>query len=89
MRGSGGVTDAEPPGEPTGGALLGEHEQYLHTGPPWSSTQGRAERRKQAAGLMTAEDRLNLVGALDPPAASVPAVRGHVLRYFGRHLRCG
>lgn len=38
---------------------------------------------------MTAEDRLNLVGALDPPAASVPAVRGHVLRYFGRHLRCG
>ncbi|MFD7261592.1 hypothetical protein [Streptomyces sp. NPDC059874] len=39
----------------------------------------------QAAGLMTAADRIHLVGAIDP-ARSVPSVRGHVLSFFSRHL---
>ncbi|MER7107284.1 alpha/beta hydrolase [Streptomyces sp. NPDC000229] len=39
----------------------------------------------QAAGLMTAEERVGLVGALDP-AESVPAVRGLVCAFFARHL---
>ncbi|MEU7278382.1 alpha/beta hydrolase [Streptomyces sp. NPDC045431] len=39
----------------------------------------------QAVGLMTAEGRAELVGALDP-AVSVPAVRHHVAAFFGRHL---
>lgn len=39
----------------------------------------------QAAGLMTAADRIELVGAIDPEE-SVPAVRKHVLSFFGRHL---
>ncbi|MEU0275449.1 alpha/beta hydrolase [Streptomyces sp. NPDC006307] len=41
--------------------------------------------RLQAAGLMTAEGRAELVGPLDP-AVSVPAVRHHVAAFFGRHL---
>lgn len=39
----------------------------------------------QAAGLMTADSRIKLVGAIDP-AQSVPAVRDHVLSFFARHL---
>lgn len=39
----------------------------------------------QAAGLMTAEERIGLVGAADP-AESVPAVRGEVCAFFARHL---
>ncbi|MEV5240770.1 alpha/beta hydrolase [Streptomyces cinnamoneus] len=39
----------------------------------------------QAAGLMTAENRVKLVGAIDP-AISVPLVRGCVLSFFARHL---
>ncbi|MEU1377849.1 alpha/beta hydrolase [Streptomyces triculaminicus] len=39
----------------------------------------------QAAGLMTARDRVRLVGGVDP-AVSVPAVRGHLLSFFARHL---
>ncbi|MFF4403019.1 alpha/beta hydrolase family protein [Streptomyces sp. NPDC001404] len=40
----------------------------------------------QAAGLMTAEARRDLVGAVDP-AVSVPAVRNAVRSFFARHLR--
>ncbi|MGW1199594.1 alpha/beta hydrolase [Streptomyces sp. NPDC002536] len=40
----------------------------------------------QAAGLMTAEARRDLVGALDP-VVSVPAVRNAVRSFFARHLR--
>ncbi|MBZ6477151.1 alpha/beta hydrolase family protein [Streptomyces griseocarneus] len=39
----------------------------------------------QAAGLMTAGDRVKLVGGIDP-ARSVPAVRGRLLSFFARHL---
>ncbi|MFH8370470.1 alpha/beta hydrolase [Streptomyces sp. NPDC018031] len=39
----------------------------------------------QAAGLMTADDRTKLVGAIDP-ATSVPTVRGQVLAFFTRHI---
>ncbi|MEV6776731.1 alpha/beta hydrolase family protein [Streptomyces syringium] len=39
----------------------------------------------QAAGLMSADSRIKLVGAIDP-ARSVPAVRDHVLSFFARHL---
>ncbi|MEU4213266.1 alpha/beta hydrolase [Streptomyces sp. NPDC026206] len=39
----------------------------------------------QAAGLMTAEDRIRLVGAIEP-ARSVPLVRHHVLSFFAGHL---
>ncbi|GHC72146.1 alpha/beta hydrolase family protein [Streptomyces cinnamoneus] len=39
----------------------------------------------QAAGLMTAENRVRLIGAIDP-AVSVPSVRGCVLSFFARHL---
>ncbi|MCC3776546.1 S9 family peptidase [Streptomyces sp. UNOB3_S3] len=41
--------------------------------------------RLQAAGLLTAEDRVRLVGAVDP-AVSVPWVRHHVRSFFARHL---
>jgi dienelactone hydrolase len=40
----------------------------------------------QAAGVMAAGDRIDLVGAIDP-ARSVPAVRQCVLSFFSRHLR--
>ncbi len=39
----------------------------------------------QDAGLMSAEDRAKLVGAIDP-ADSVPAVRNQVLTFFAEHL---
>ncbi|MFE0376098.1 alpha/beta hydrolase family protein [Streptomyces inhibens] len=39
----------------------------------------------QAAGLMTAGNRIKLVGAIDP-AESVPAVRHYVHAFFARHL---
>lgn len=39
----------------------------------------------QAAGLMTADDRTALVGAIDP-AQAVPMVRNHVLSFFAQHL---
>ncbi|WP_240555293.1 alpha/beta hydrolase [Streptomyces albus] len=39
----------------------------------------------QAAGLMTAEARRALVGAVEP-AVSVPRVRHHVRSFFARHL---
>ncbi|CAM5272207.1 alpha/beta hydrolase [Streptomyces abikoensis] len=39
----------------------------------------------QAAGLMTAADRVRMVGAADP-AVSVPAVRHHLRSFFARHL---
>lgn len=39
----------------------------------------------QAAGLMTAANRIELVGTIGPDA-SVPAVRNHVLSFFDRHL---
>jgi dienelactone hydrolase len=39
----------------------------------------------QAAGLMTAEARLALVGAIEP-AVSVPTVRRHLRSFFARHL---
>ncbi|MER6996438.1 alpha/beta hydrolase [Streptomyces sp. NPDC000410] len=39
----------------------------------------------QAAGVMTADNRVRLVGAIDP-ASSVPAVRDQVLSFFARHL---
>ncbi|MGW5940266.1 alpha/beta hydrolase family protein [Streptomyces celluloflavus] len=39
----------------------------------------------QAAGLMTADSRAELVGAIDP-ACSVPAVRHHIRTFFDRHL---
>ncbi|MEW9519854.1 alpha/beta fold hydrolase [Streptomyces tubercidicus] len=39
----------------------------------------------QAAGLMSAADRIKLVGANDP-AVSVPPVRHHVLSFFARYL---
>lgn len=41
--------------------------------------------RLQADGLMTAEGRDQMVGALDP-ARSVPMVRDHVLTFFERNL---
>lgn len=40
----------------------------------------------QAAGLMTAEDRTNLVGAVDP-AISVPLIRRTVRSFFDRTLK--
>lgn len=40
----------------------------------------------QAAGLMTAEDRTNLVGAIDP-AISVPLIRRTVRSFFDRTLK--
>ncbi|WP_436501045.1 alpha/beta hydrolase family protein [Actinokineospora sp. HUAS TT18] len=40
----------------------------------------------QAAGLMTADDRDRLVGAVDP-AVSVHWVRHHVASFFAKHLR--
>ncbi|MEU6154556.1 alpha/beta hydrolase [Actinosynnema sp. NPDC047251] len=40
----------------------------------------------QAAGLMTAADRVKLVGAIEP-SRSVPHVRGAVAAFFDRHLR--
>ncbi|GLF94927.1 alpha/beta hydrolase [Streptomyces yaizuensis] len=39
----------------------------------------------QAAGLMSAAERIALVGAIDP-ADSVPRVRDHVRTFFARHL---
>lgn len=39
----------------------------------------------QAAGLMSAAHRIELVGAIDP-AVSVPLVRHHVVSFFARHL---
>jgi dienelactone hydrolase len=39
----------------------------------------------EAAGLMTADDRTALVGAIDP-TESVPMVRDHVLSFFARHV---
>ncbi|MGW1681278.1 hypothetical protein [Saccharopolyspora sp. NPDC002376] len=39
----------------------------------------------QDAGLMSAEDRAKLVGAIDP-AESVPAIRNHVVGFFSAHL---
>ncbi|BCK73771.1 lipase [Streptomyces libani subsp. rufus] len=39
----------------------------------------------QAAGLMSAAHRIDLVGAIDP-AVSVPLVRHHVVSFFTRHL---
>lgn len=39
----------------------------------------------QAAGLMTADDRIALVGAIDP-AESVPMVRNLVLSFFAQHV---
>ncbi|MFE1775279.1 alpha/beta hydrolase family protein [Streptomyces sp. NPDC059008] len=39
----------------------------------------------QAAGLMPPEDRVALVGAIDP-AVSVPLVRHHIRSFFARHL---
>ncbi|MEW2576362.1 alpha/beta hydrolase family protein [Streptomyces syringium] len=39
----------------------------------------------QAAGLMTAGSRIELVGAIDP-TRSVPAVREHVCSFFAQHL---
>lgn len=39
----------------------------------------------QAAGLMSAAHRIELVGAIDP-AVSVPLVRHHVVSFFTRHL---
>ncbi len=39
----------------------------------------------QAAGLMSAHNRTELVGAIDP-AVSVPTVRNRVLSFFARHL---
>ncbi|MEU8686266.1 alpha/beta hydrolase [Streptomyces sp. NPDC048611] len=39
----------------------------------------------QAAGLMTAGNRIKLIGALDP-AVSIPLVRHHVHAFFARHL---
>ncbi|MEU0991616.1 alpha/beta hydrolase [Streptomyces sp. NPDC005953] len=42
--------------------------------------------RLQIAGLMTADDRIKLVGPGDP-AKSVRQVRHHVLSFFSRHLR--
>lgn len=39
----------------------------------------------QATGLMTADNRIRLVGAIDP-AKSVPMVRNYVLSFFARHL---
>ncbi|MEU8584308.1 alpha/beta hydrolase family protein [Streptomyces abikoensis] len=41
--------------------------------------------RLASAGLLTAEDRVRLVGAVDP-AVSVPWVRHHVRSFFARHL---
>ncbi|WP_405413669.1 alpha/beta hydrolase family protein [Streptomyces decoyicus] len=39
----------------------------------------------QSAGLMTADNRNKLVGAIDP-AVSVPLLRGYLLSFFARHL---
>ncbi|MGW3624050.1 alpha/beta hydrolase family protein [Streptomyces sp. NPDC000880] len=39
----------------------------------------------QATGLMTADNRMKLVGAIDP-AKSVPTVRNYVRSFFARHL---
>jgi dienelactone hydrolase len=39
----------------------------------------------QAAGLMTADNRMKLVGMIDP-AKSVPSVHNYVLSFFARHL---
>ncbi|MGK5630253.1 alpha/beta hydrolase [Streptomyces sp. URMC 123] len=39
----------------------------------------------QAAGLLAAEHRVGLVGAMDP-ATAVPLVRDHVRSFFARHL---
>ena len=39
----------------------------------------------QSAGLMTADNRNKLVGAIDP-AVSVPLLRGYVHSFFARHL---
>jgi acetyl esterase/lipase len=39
----------------------------------------------QAAGLMSAEDRAKLVGAIEP-AQSVPAVRSYIRSFFDRQL---
>jgi predicted dienelactone hydrolase len=39
----------------------------------------------QAGGLMTADNRIKLVGAIDP-ATSLPMVRNYVLSFFARHL---
>ncbi|MEU9011060.1 alpha/beta hydrolase [Streptomyces sp. NPDC048479] len=39
----------------------------------------------QAAGLMTANDRIKLVGSIDP-AKSVAMVRNHVLSFFSQHV---
>ncbi|MFF7249677.1 alpha/beta hydrolase [Embleya sp. NPDC008237] len=41
--------------------------------------------RLQAAGLMSAADRISLIGAIDP-AVSVPTVRRYVQGFFARHL---
>jgi hypothetical protein len=39
----------------------------------------------QAAGLMTADNRIKLVCAIES-AISVPAVRDHLLSFFAQHL---
>ncbi|MEU0391459.1 alpha/beta hydrolase [Streptomyces sp. NPDC006208] len=58
----------------------------LHDAAHWVFTDYAAiAPQLQAAGVMAACDRINLVGAIDP-ARSVPAVRHCVLSFFSRHL---
>ncbi len=60
--------------------------RQLENATHWVFTDYGAEAPQlQAAGLMSAENRVRLVGAIEP-AESVPAVRGHVLSFFAQHL---
>ncbi|SDZ45375.1 hypothetical protein SAMN05216215_107534 [Saccharopolyspora shandongensis] len=60
--------------------------EQLDNATHWVFTDyGAQAPQLQDAGLMSAEDRAKLVGAIDP-AESVPAIRDHVRTFFARHL---
>ncbi|MEV0699071.1 alpha/beta hydrolase [Saccharopolyspora sp. NPDC050389] len=62
------------------------HWRQLDNATHWVLTDyGSMAPQLQDAGLMSAEDRAKLVGAIDP-AESVPAIRDHVRTFFARHL---
>lgn len=62
------------------------HRQWIDDATHWVFTDYAAMApHLQAAGLMTAENRIKLIGAIDP-AISVPTVRARVHSFFARHL---